>query len=207
MQPHKKKLTLDSYSIVLCALFAALTAAGAFIKIPGPLVVFTLQTLFATLTVFLLGKRLGTISIAVYVLTGLLGFPVFTQGGGPQYVLQPTFGYLLGFIIGGWVCGFIIENLFRNKNSFLIFAAAGIADIIIVYTIGTAYYCFITTFYLGTQITDLAAVITGCALVFIPEDLLSMALAAVIAKRLRPFVAKTRCRNNAVRKADSKDIK
>ena len=67
-------------NMILCALFAALIAVGAFIKIPGPFVPFTLQYLFTMLSGLLLGSKLGLVSVGVYILLGLAGLPVFTQG-------------------------------------------------------------------------------------------------------------------------------
>ena len=86
--------------LVLCALFTALTAVGAFIKIPVPVVPFTLQFLFTMLAGLLLGGRLGAISVGAYAVLGLLGLPIFTEGGGFWYLLKPSFGYILGFIVG-----------------------------------------------------------------------------------------------------------
>ena len=80
--------------LVLFSLFTALTAIGAFIRVPVPLCPFTLQLLFTTLSGLILGSRKGAASVAVYVAFGLSGVPVFTQGGGPGYIFQPTFGYL-----------------------------------------------------------------------------------------------------------------
>ena len=63
-------------------MFTALIIAGAFIKIPTPFVAITLQFLFTTLAGFLLGGRLGLVSVLIYLVMGLIGIPVFTQGGG-----------------------------------------------------------------------------------------------------------------------------
>ena len=85
-------------NMVLAALFAALTAIGAFLQIPTGTVPITLQFLFTALAGLLLGWKWGAISQLLYVGIGLLGLPVFTQGGGIGYVLQPSFGFLLGLI-------------------------------------------------------------------------------------------------------------
>jgi biotin transporter BioY len=87
----------------LTALFAALTAVGAFIKIPLPYVPLTLQTLFVMLAANLLGPKYGSLSQGIYLALGLIGLPIFAQGGGPGYIFQPTFGYLVGYPVGAFI--------------------------------------------------------------------------------------------------------
>ena len=94
-----------SRDMALVALFAALTAVGAFIRIPVPVVPFTLQFLFTNLAGLLLGAKRGAAAAGVYMAAGLIGVPVFTQGGGPWYVMNPTFGYIAGFAAGAWCAG------------------------------------------------------------------------------------------------------
>jgi biotin transport system substrate-specific component len=53
------------------------------------------------------GKNAGFLSQAAYLLLGLVWFPIFAQGGGLGYLKEPSFGYLLGFIPGAWVCGYL----------------------------------------------------------------------------------------------------
>ena len=64
-------------SMIYCGLFTALIAAGAFIKIPIPVVPFTLQYLFTMLAGLFLGSRRGMISVVAYMLLGLAGLPIF----------------------------------------------------------------------------------------------------------------------------------
>ena len=97
---HRKTLML-----VLTALFAALTAIGAFFKIPFALAAISLQFLFTAMAGILLGAGYGALSQGVYVLIGLVGVPIFALGGGFSYVLQPTFGFLLGLIPSAFVIG------------------------------------------------------------------------------------------------------
>lgn len=105
---YRQKLNVRD--ITVCALFTTLTAVGAFIKIPVPVVPFTLQFLFTTMAGLLLGKRLGALSVAVYVALGLAGLPIFAEGGGLGYLFRPSFGYLIGFCAGAWVTGAIAEK-------------------------------------------------------------------------------------------------
>ncbi len=51
------------------------------------------------------GKNAAVISQIAYIFLGLTLLPVFTQGGGISYLKEPSFGYLLGFIPGAWICG------------------------------------------------------------------------------------------------------
>lgn len=88
--------------------FALLTVAGAKVSIPlpGTPVPATLQTLPVLLAGLLLGARLGALSQVVYLGLGLAGLPVFAlPGAGPGYLLGPTGGYLVGFIIAAWLAG------------------------------------------------------------------------------------------------------
>ena len=77
---------------ILCAMFVALIAIGAFLKIPVPVVPFTLQFLFTTLAGLLLGGKKGCLSVCLYIILGLIGLPIFAQGGGIGYLFQPSFG-------------------------------------------------------------------------------------------------------------------
>ncbi|MBQ5682244.1 MAG: biotin transporter BioY, partial [Peptococcaceae bacterium] len=143
---HHKKTT----SLLLCAMFTALICIGAFIRIPTPLVPLSMQLWCTTMAGMLLGPKLGAVSVLVYVLLGLIGVPVFTMGGGIGYVLQPTFGYLIGFIIGTWLTGVITRK--KEEPGFKWLLLAAFAGMFAVYIIGTAYCYFISRFVLGTGI-------------------------------------------------------
>ena len=92
---------MKTKDLVLCAMFVALIAVGAFIKVPVPVVPFTLQFLFTMLAGLLLGPVNGALAVVGYIVLGLVGLPIFTQGGGPGYIFQPSFGYIIGFAVAG----------------------------------------------------------------------------------------------------------
>lgn len=140
-------MNLKTKELILVALFAALTAVGAFIKIPIPYVPFTLQYLFCAFSGILLGARLGTLSQVLYVAIGLLGIPVFTEGGGLAYIFKPTFGYLIGFIIGAYIIGKIVENI-KNINFIKIFGAT-LSGLFFIYLFGLIHLYIIYNLYLG----------------------------------------------------------
>ena len=175
-------------TMTLSALFAVLTAVGAFIRIPFPPVPITLQTLFVFLSGTLLGSRAGALAQALYLGIGWWA-PVFSGGGGPQYILHPTFGYLLGFIAGAWVIGFISE---RSKNpSFLLYLAACLAGTVVIYAAG-GFVLYLNLNYLAGKEATLGQVLEFGVIPFIAGDILKMASTAAMASRvgarLRPAV-------------------
>lgn len=134
-------------NLVMTSLFAALTAVGAFVRVPLPFVPFTLQFFFCALSGLLLGARLGLMSQLLYVAIGLAGLPVFTAGGGPAYVLQPTFGYLLGFIGAAWVTGRLREGMASLSLPRLY--GVTLAGLAVVYLAGVPWLYAVSRFYLG----------------------------------------------------------
>ena len=182
-----KKRSLDTYSLILCAIFSALVGIGAFIKIPIPVLPFTLQFLFSTLAGLLLGSKLGAISVLVYILVGLVGFPVFTTGGGIGYIFQPTFGYIIGFCVGAYVTGLIVEKSKSLSTKTLLLAT--FSGLIIVYTFGMVYYYLICKYYVGSPI-GIKALFIYCFLLAIPGDILICFISTFLGKRLIPIVRK-----------------
>ena len=154
---------------ILCALFAALIAIGAFLRVPVPLVPFTLQFLFTTLAGLLL-------------LLGLVGLPIFAEGGGISYIFKPTFGYLIGFGLGAYVTGLLTEQNTSYKQLLL----ANFAGLLVVYLCGMAYYAAISAFYLHNPI-GLWPLFLYCFLLAVPGDIVLCVVAAVLAKRLIPI--------------------
>lgn len=185
---HERKIKIYCIlSLFYAALFAALIAVGAFIKIPVPFVPFTLQLLFTTLAGIVLGPKYGALSVGVYILIGLCGVPIFTQGGGPAYVLQPTFGYLIGFLIGTFVTGLIVHKVPRPSIKRLL--VANFSGLLIVYTLGTIYYFFIAMFYTNTY-AGVWSLFLYCFLLPMPGDILTCVVCAFIGKRLVPILKK-----------------
>ena len=182
---HTKILQTRAY--VLCALFAALIAVGALIKIPVPVVPFTLQFLFTNLAGILLGKKFGMIAVGLYVTVGLIGFPVFAGGGGISYVLHPTFGYLIGFILGAWIAGYITER--SEKPTYRTWLFAGLMNLLMIYTCGMIYYYCIANFYLDSPV-GIVALIWFAFVLAIPGDILLCIITVFLTKRLLPITQK-----------------
>ena len=173
-------------SMVMTALFTALITAGAYIRIPVPVCPFTLQFLFTTLAGIVLGRNKGAAAAALYVLVGLAGLPVFTGGGGIDYVFQPTFGYLIGFIAGSYLTGLIAHSSKPTTARLLVACFSGLA---VVYALGMIYYYLISAFYLHDPI-GIGALFLYCFVLAVPGDIALCILSAVLAKRLMPVLHK-----------------
>ena len=166
--------------IVLCGLFIALITTGTFIRIPIGTDVYTLQFLFTLLAGLVLGARLGAIAVASYVLLGLLGVPVFASGGGPAYLLQPTFGYLLAFILQAWFCGFYVRR--SSAVSYRQLLSANLGGMVLVYAIGIAWFYLVSNYVIAAPI-PLWSAIFYCGVLQAPPDFLLCLAAAGIGLR------------------------
>ena len=169
----------------LIPMFTALIAIGAFIRIPVGLVPVSLQTLFVILAGIMLGPRRGAYAVLLYVFLGLAGLPVFTAGGGPQYVLHPTFGYLLGMVPAAYIAGSFAQRS-RRRNTKLLFLGAVLA-LLSIYSLGLFWLYLIRNLYMGSNTPFLILLQTG-VLIFLPSDLFFCLTAAFAGKRLGPMV-------------------
>ena len=177
---------MKTKGVIYCGLFTALIAVGAFIKIPIPVVPFTLQYLFTMLAGLLLGSRLGTVSVLSYMLLGLAGLPIFSEGGGLWYVFKPSFGYIIGFAVGTFVTGWIAEHM--EKKTIARYLLANLAGLMLVYAIGMAYYYIICNYVINTPIA-FGPLFLYCFVLAVPGDLCLSVLGAVLAKRMRSLTA------------------
>ena len=167
---------------VFISLFAALTAVGAFIKIPIPHVPFTLQTLMVMFAGLLLGSRRGASSQVLYLILGLMGLPIFAQGGGPAYILQPSFGFLIGFIAGAFAIGKALEKSTDLTLSRTLFAL--VLGQAIIYLFGLSYLYLNLNFILKKP-TSLSSVFAIGFLIFIPGDVVKTIIAALLMPPVR----------------------
>lgn len=181
-------MKINTKQMILTGLFAALTAVGAFIQIPIGTVPITLQLLFTVLAGVMLGSKLGALSQLVYVVIGLFGVPVFAGGtGGFSSVLSPSFGYLIGFILGAYVIGKLTEGI--KKPGVVRLFLASLVGVMVIYLIGVPYLYLIVKNLMSKNITFAAALKTGF-LIFIPGDLLKCIAASVLGMKVVPAVQK-----------------
>lgn len=167
---------------LVCATTSVLALfLGARIKIIAPftLVPFTLQTATLHYLLFIHGARTWRY-VAVYVLLGLAGLPVFAYGGGLGYMLSPTFGYLIGFVVGTLMAGKLLPKGTLSARRGLL---AGSVQLIVIYATGSLW---LTAWYvLVKSVTPLQALITAVVtgiLPFVVWDVIKLCLAIPLSR-------------------------
>lgn len=172
--------------LVYIAIFIALIIVGAFIKFPVGIVPVSMQCAFCILCALILGAKDGTVAILIYLAMGLVGIPIFTAGGGFSYVLQPTFGYLLGYVFAIPAGALIARGVCNTPNPKLWRLLLGaFTALAIVYFVGVMYMYLMLNFYVGKEIEIGKAWLTGCA-IFLPTDCMWCVVGSLVAWRILP---------------------
>ncbi|GAV23567.1 biotin transporter BioY [Carboxydothermus pertinax] len=155
------------------ALLAAVTAILAQIAIPLPGgVPFTLQVFAVFVGILLFGKK-SFWGMLVYLILGAIGLPVFAQAhSGIGTILGPTGGYLIGFLISGFIGGLIVE--ISNFKLWGMITAI-VVSLLIIYTLGVAQLAFVLKLPLNKAIA-------AGILPFIPLDILKGVFAILLVK-------------------------
>jgi biotin transport system substrate-specific component len=165
-------MKLSIRDLIICSLFASITAILSQISIPLPFttVPLTMQVFAVMLCGMLLGSKLGFISQIIYLAIGTIGIPVFAQmSGGPGVILGPTGGFLLSFPIVCFIVGYFSN---KGKSEFLVVAGMIVA-LLTSYLIGTFQFCLIMnmSFISGFM---------ACVLPFIVIDIIKIGLVYVV---------------------------
>jgi biotin transport system substrate-specific component len=174
--PQGQPPLADLHRLVWTALMAALIGAGAYLILPiGPVPV-SMQPFFIFLAGYLLGPRHAALAMALYLLAGIVGLPVFAGGkSGLGYLLGPTGGYLIGFPGTALICG-----LARTREGGLPWARgilAGLAGVGLVYATGALWLKAVLA------LTWTKALALG-VLPFIPWDILKVMVALACARHM-----------------------
>ena len=188
----RQKAKRRTLRIALIAVFVALITVGAFIKIPIGIVPVSMQCACCILCALLLGPWDSLIAVGIYIFMGLIGIPIFTAGGGFGYVLQPTFGYIAGYLAALPIGGMIARGVRGDspiRLTRLLFGA--FAALAIVYTCGVMYMYLMLNFYVGTDMAIGKAWLTGCA-VFLPTDAAWCVIGSLVARRVAPAIDRDR---------------
>ena len=176
-------LRISTADTVTVALSAALIAVCAWISVPMA-VPFTLQT-FAVFTVAgLFGMKRGTLAMTVYLLLAAMGVPVLSgMTGGPDKLVGPTGGYLLGFVLIALMVGFASD---RWKRKVLPLALAMAAGLLVCYAFGTVWFMLVYARRSGA--VGLGTVLGWCVIPFILPDCAKIACALIVCHRLGRYV-------------------
>ena len=161
------------------ALFAVLMAVCSWISIPT-VVPFTLQTFAVFLAVGVLGGKRGTLAVLVYILLGAVGVPVFAGfQGGLGILLGTTGGYIIGFLFTALLM-WLMEALLGKK--LWVLAVSMVLGLIVCYAFGTAW--FMVVYARTSGAVGLGTALGWCVIPFIIPDLVKIALALLLSRRL-----------------------
>ena len=175
---YKYVTILKYFLIILCS--STLLAISAKFKIPFYPVPMTLQTLVVLLIGMSYGASLASVTIFLYTIQGALGLPVFANGGGIGYIIGPTGGYIVGFLISAPLLGF-----FANRGwgkTWQTTAVAMIIGVSVIFISGVSWL----SMYVGFE----AAILKGL-LPFIYADFLKIIIACLAMPTAWSFVEKT----------------
>lgn len=165
------------------AMFAGVMAVCSWISIPY-IVPFTLQTFGVFLAVGVLGGKRGTLSVLIYILLGAIGLPVFAGfSGGIGSILGTTGGYIIGFLFSALVM-WGMEAAFGKK--LWVRALSMVSGLLVCYAFGTAWFMFMYARTSGA--VGLGTVLGWCVIPFIIPDLVKIALALLLCKRLAKLI-------------------
>lgn len=166
-------------AMVLCALFAALTAVGSQLAVPIQPIPINMAMLFVFLAGGLLGAKKAAVSMLVYVAIGAIGVPVFAGfRGGPQVLVGPTGGYILGYLVAASITGFAVD---RWGERLWVIASAMVVGLLFCYAFGTLWFVILTG-------KGLVPALMGCVVPFLPGDAAKIIVASLLTKALRRYL-------------------
>ena len=182
-------MTISSKKMVFIAMYTAIICVTGFIAIPvGPIPI-VLQNVLALMAAGLLGLVHGIISVALFLLLGALGLPVFSGGNGGLAVLQgPTGGFLWGYLLGTIVLGLIVAKPKIDEKSFawkniLRMVVASIVGMIVLYIPGIIHFMVLTE-------SSFAKTMAVCVTPFILFDFIKLCIIIPLVLKLRPSLGR-----------------
>ena len=156
--------------VTTTALLAALLAASAAIAIPFGTVPATLQVLVLVLIALVMPRSWAAFAVAVYLLVGAVGLPVFSgMRGGLGVLTGPTGGYLIGFLVAAPAGAWVRALLVGVASDTVADSVAAVVVVAIVYTIGWAQLVLVT------GMAPLAGFLAGVVPFLVPDALKTMA--------------------------------
>lgn len=134
--------TFSAKNLAYCGIFVAFLCISGMFNIPITNGAISLQLAVVIVLACVLETKLSVLTVAAYIILGLVGLPVFARGGGLGYVFQPTFGFIASFIFAAFALSIIYKSkIFKRK--IVAYVAGIIISLLIVYAIGSTYMYFI----------------------------------------------------------------
>lgn len=175
---------LKTRDLALVALMTALMAICAWISIPTT-VPFTLQTLGVFLACALLGGKRGSLAVLVYILLGAVGLPVFAGFvGGAGALLGSTGGYILGFLLQALVMWGM--EIVWGRDRWWKLGISMLLGLVACYAAGTLW--FMVVYARTTGPVGVVTVLGWCVIPFVVPDLIKLALALLLQRRIGRYV-------------------
>ncbi len=173
----EKKAFFTLREMVFTAIFAAIICIAAPISVPLPgMVPVSLGTFAIYLAAAVLGGKRGTAAVAVYILLGMVGLPVFTgMRGGVSVLFGATGGYIIGYIPLALLTG-IFSDMKSKKHWTM--PVGMVAGTVVLYAFGTAWFMIMSG-------STFAAAMAACVVPFLAFDAVKMVLATLIAVPLK----------------------
>lgn len=172
-----------TYDMAYIAIFTVLMAVCSWISIPAT-VPFTLQTFGVFVAVGVLGGKRGSMAVLIYILLGAIGIPVFANfSGGFGVILGTTGGYIVGFLFSALVM-WGMEKILGRKP--VIQVISMVVGLLVCYAFGTAWFMVVYARQAGA--VGLGTVLGWCVVPFIIPDLVKIALAFGLSRKLRKYV-------------------
>ena len=169
---------MNTKHLALTGLMAAVICILGPISLPIPIspVPVSLGFFAVYLTVYILGMKMGSVSVLIYVLLGFVGLPVFTGfSGGIGKVLGPTGGYIIGYLFMAPIMGFFID---KWKTNYVLTILGMVLGTAVCYLFGTLWLA-----YQGGM--SFSAALAAGVLPFIPADIAKLILAVLVGEPVR----------------------
>lgn len=151
----------------------------------GPIPI-TLQTFAVIMVGYVLKLKKGLIVFLAYILMGLLGIPVFSSGGGFDYIVKPSFGFILGFLLSVFVTGLSLKSK-NNILSYILGLIQGLLGLLIIDFVGLIYMYIIMNYYLGMD-KNVISILEAGLFPFLLKDTISVVIAVVIYSRVSNLI-------------------
>ncbi|UTB79698.1 biotin transporter BioY [Staphylococcus carnosus] len=176
---------MKTRELFLISLFTALTIISSMLHFTLGPIPFSLQIVIVFIVAHLFSVKVAFWSQALYVIMGLIGLPVFASGGGLFYVIKPTFGFLIGFIVAALVMSLLKQRL--TTNNFINTFAINMVGTVIIYIFGCVYFYFIMNFVANTPIT-VSQTFTSIVLLSAPGDIILGGVTTILILRLEKIM-------------------